>query len=134
MKQKIYIAGKVTGLERSVVEKNFNTLKEYFTQKGFEVVSPIDIVTDPATEWKAAMKICIAALIDCDFIYPMSNTCDSKGAMIELDIAKALDILVLDTVDVDDSGVCLSTVDHYVKQFAGKVPAVFRKLKSLQIK
>lgn len=103
MKQKIYIAGKVTGLERSVVENNFNTLKYYFTQKGFEVVSPIDIVIDHKTLWKNAMKICIAALIDCDFIYPMSNTWDSKGAMIELDLAKALGILVLDTVDVDDS-------------------------------
>ncbi|SFO05021.1 protein of unknown function [Paenimyroides ummariense] len=101
MKQKIYIAGKVTGLERTVVENNFNTLKEYFTQKGFEVVSPIDIVTDPATEWKAAMKICIAALMDCDFIYPMKNSRNSKGAMLEITIAKAFGITFIDSAIAD---------------------------------
>lgn len=125
MKQKIYIAGKVTGLERSVVKKNFDTLKEYFTQKGFEVVSPIDIVIDPGTEWKAAMKICIAALIDCDFIYPMSNTWDSKGAMIELDLAKALDILVLDTVDVDCS-------QHDLSIFTEKTLEMIERVKNIQ--
>lgn len=101
MKQKIYIAGKVTGLERSVVEKNFDTLKEYFIQKGFRVVSPIDIVTDPATEWKAAMKICIAALMDCDVVYMMNNSQWSKGACLELSIAKAFGITIIDSAVAD---------------------------------
>lgn len=101
MKQKIYIAGKVTGLERSVVEKNFNTLKEYFTQKGFDVVSPIDIVTDPATEWKTAMKICIAALMDCDFIYMMNNSLRSRGARLELQIASAMGLSIVESVVED---------------------------------
>lgn len=132
MKQKIYIAGKVTGLERSVVEKNFDTLKEYFIQKGFRVVSPIDIVTDPATEWKAAMKICITALIDCDFIYPMSNTWDSKGAMIELDLAKSLGILVLDTVDVDDSNCRTAMVSINGSMPSEHLVEILDKIKNIQ--
>lgn len=101
MKPKIYIAGKVTGLERLVVEKNFNTLKEYFTQKGFDVVSPIDIVTDPATDWKTAMKICIAALVECDFIYMMNNSICSRGARLELTIASAMGLSIFESVVED---------------------------------
>lgn len=134
MKQKIYIAGKVTGLERTVVENNFNTLKEYFTQKGFEVVSPIDIVTDPATEWKAAMKICIAALIDCDFIYPMRNAYESKGAKIEIEIAKLFDILVIEPVDIDNTYECTSVFDFNLTKPAQEALLVLQKVKRIREK
>ena len=101
--KKIYIAGKVTGLHRTEVESNFNTLKEYFTNKGYHVISPIDIVVDPDTDWKTAMKICINALLDCDLIYPMANAFDSKGAMIERGIAEILGILRIEYVQEDIS-------------------------------
>lgn len=114
MKQKIYIAGKVTGLERSVVENNFNTLKDYFTQKGFEVVSPVDIVTDPETEWKAAMKICIAALVECDLIYLMNNSGRSRGAMLEAVIASNFGLSLFPTVDADVTAMYEFTVSDNV--------------------
>lgn len=95
--KKIYIAGKVTGLHRTEVERNFNTLKEYFTNIGYHVISPIDIVVDPDTDWKTAMKICIKALLDCDYIYLMNNARFSKGARLEFLIAKEFEIKIIDS-------------------------------------
>lgn len=100
--KKIYIAGKVTGLHRTEVERNFNTLKEYFTGIGYHVISPIDIVVDPDTDWKTAMKICINALLDCDYIYLMNNARLSKGARLEFLIAKEFEIQIIDSAVAAD--------------------------------
>jgi hypothetical protein len=58
-------------------------------KEGFEVVCPVDIVPD-GTDWKEAMKICLAALIDCNAISPLPDIWDSKGAMLEFNIAAQL--------------------------------------------
>lgn len=104
--KKIYIAGKVTGLERTCVENNFNTLERYFRKKGFEVINPIKLVSHE-TPWKEAMKICIQNLIDSDLIYPMNNWNQSKGAAIELKIAEMFGIPRMDSVTADVSGLII---------------------------
>jgi hypothetical protein len=44
--------------------------------------------------WEAYMRVCIVALMSCNAIFMLSNYYQSKGAMIELALAKELGIKV----------------------------------------
>ena len=65
-----------------------------------EVVAKLDMwfYTEDIT-WKSAMRICIAQLVYCDGVFAMPCHTDSKGAMLELQIAKAMDIPIFYTID-----------------------------------
>lgn len=89
---KIYIAGKVTGLPKDEVIQKFAEAQKQFEAYGYEVVNPIEVVNDWEMEWKEAMKLCIAALMECDAIYLLNDYKESKGALLEKQIAKAMNI------------------------------------------
>lgn len=93
-KQKVYIAGRVTGLYRWYVVLVFSVYAKKLRKQGYEVVNPMEIV--PATaSWGEAMTICLDALRDCDKLFIMPNWPDSKGATIEIQKAYGLDIPVV---------------------------------------
>lgn len=94
MSQKIYIAGKVTGLDTSICKANFGKPTEYLRSKGFEVINPVELIEDPKTEWNTAMKKCIAELVHCDAVLLLDNWKESEGATFENHIAQRLDIKV----------------------------------------
>ena len=91
-KKKVYIAGKVTGLPQKEVIEKFEKDERIFREMGFEPVNPISVVNDWSMEWKPAMKLCIAALMMCDYIYLQSDFEDSKGAQKEWELAQELGI------------------------------------------
>jgi len=92
---KIYIAGKVTGLPIKEVTEKFKVVQKELESNGYEVVNPIEVVGDPETSWKKAMKLCIAALVQCNSIYMLPCWEQSKGATIEYNLAKALGLRIL---------------------------------------
>lgn len=94
-KNKIYIAGKVTGLSRGQVEFYFNTAEEKLKTVFDEVVNPTKLITNPNEDWNTAMRQCIIALCDCSHIYMLKNYADSKGACLELDISTKLNIKII---------------------------------------
>jgi hypothetical protein len=89
--KKIYLAGKVTGLPRVTATMLFGTVQKRLMDQGYEVIVPLDIVPNN-TSWEQAMKICIAALIQCDEVHLLPNWIDSKGAILEQQIAHSLSI------------------------------------------
>ena len=91
-KKKIYIAGKVTGLPQQFEIDKFKKVQEILERCGFEVVNPIEVVKDFNTPWHLAMKLCIKALLDCDGVYLMPCHADSKGALVEKQLAYNLGI------------------------------------------
>ena len=94
MKTRIYIAGKVTGLDTAECRYKFAVMHEALEDREFKVINPMELIKDPETPWQDAMTICLAALDTCQAIYLLPCAIDSKGAMMELDaaIAKNLDI------------------------------------------
>jgi len=89
---KIYIAGKVTGEPIAECTMKFGTAQKEIEALGHEAINPLELVNNWKAQWQDAMKICIKALLDADAILLLPDYRDSKGALLEFDIARRLDI------------------------------------------
>lgn len=83
----IYIAGKVTGVPVAERINKFQSAETMLQKRGWKTINPIKLVTDPSTDWQLAMDICFKALKNCDCIYMLPCSVDSKGAQLELQYA-----------------------------------------------
>lgn len=92
MKPKIYIAGKVSGEKIHEVTMKFGKAQKQLEALGYEAINPLEVVNDWKADWKDAMKLCIKALVDCDAVLFLPDHKESKGAMLEFDIARKLEI------------------------------------------
>lgn len=92
MKQKIYIAGKVTGLPVAECTLNFMLAQNSINELGHEAMNPLKVVDDWLCPWDIAMRKCIAALMQCDAVFALPNCKESEGANIELQLAHKLRI------------------------------------------
>lgn len=93
--KKIYISGKITGIEAEA-ENLFNETEKQLIDLGYEVVNPLKLNhASHDKSWEAYMKVDIKALCDCDSIYMLSNYKASKGALIELLLATVLKLNVI---------------------------------------
>lgn len=91
---RIYIAGKITGLNHDATYIKFDQAETKMKAMGFEVVNPMNIV--PAgTDWKLAMKLCLRSLVTCDAIFLLDDWKDSEGANLELHIARKLGLKII---------------------------------------
>lgn len=93
-KTKVYLAGKVTGLNYAEATHKFGQQEVLLMRQGLEVVNPLNIV-DSNDAWPVAMSKCIKALVDCSKVYFMPCWKDSKGARIEHDLASGLGIEIV---------------------------------------
>ena len=93
--RKIYISGKITGIEEEA--KNlFKNAEEILTSQGFIVFNPMELVPyNPSYEWSDYMKDDIKILTECDAIYMLDNWTESKGAKIERQLAIDLGLNVI---------------------------------------
>ncbi|MBA4133370.1 MAG: hypothetical protein C0525_01470 [Flavobacterium sp.] len=88
MKQSIYIAGKVTGLDFEEVTAKFQEAETMLLEQNWKtIVNPIKLINNPAEEWHTAMEKCLAALTNCEAIYMLPCSVDSPGAKLELQFA-----------------------------------------------
>lgn len=92
-KLKIYISGKITGLTKEEYESNFAKAEELIRRIGHEVVNPVTLKRDKApVTWHDYMRDDVKALMDCDAIYMLNGWTDSRGAILERDIAFGLEM------------------------------------------
>lgn len=85
----IYIAGPMSGLPE-LNHPAFNAAAQELRDIGFDVVNPVDICKDKSAKWSDCMRADIAALVECDSIVLLPGWENSRGAQLELSIAKAL--------------------------------------------
>lgn len=88
---KVYISGKITGLELHEAERLFEQGEDFVRLQGHEPINPMKVLpyADHLT-WKDYMVADLHALLDCDAIYMLDNWESSKGATLELHIANGL--------------------------------------------
>lgn len=95
---KVYISGAISGLPFDEVEKAFNEAEIRLEEQGYVVVNPLDNGLPRESNWDEHMKADIKLLMDCDAIYLLKGYQDSKGAMIEYDLARILGYEIIEQI------------------------------------
>jgi hypothetical protein len=102
-KQRIYISGKITGLDKEVAAYKFRRAEQELSfEDNVEIINPLVkaeiILRDRGNEsptWDDYMEVCFELLKDCDCIYMLRNYKDSQGALLEFEYAKNNNIKVI---------------------------------------
>jgi nucleoside 2-deoxyribosyltransferase len=93
--RKIYIAGKITGLDKEQINANFRIAKLQCIAMGFMPVCPLELEHNHEKTWSAYMKEDMAAMLQCDAVYAQVNWSYSKGATIEINTALSIGMKVI---------------------------------------
>lgn len=90
-KTRIYVAGPMTGIRRKNYSQ-FNWAAWLLRQVGYEIINPweLDWADTTRTTWEEFLQRDIAALMTCSGIATLANWKKSRGARLEVYIAKAL--------------------------------------------
>ncbi len=86
---KIFISGKVSGLEYYVAYQTFANADRQLSSVGYQVINPMKLCRKNWS-WVRCMIKCLWHLTWCDKIYQLPNWKGSKGARIEYRWAKLL--------------------------------------------
>lgn len=89
---KVYLSGPMTGLLDSN-RQAFDRAAEKARALGYEVVSPIEIDYQgdkSQWSWAGRLRVDIGKLVTCDLVATLPNWKMSRGANLEVSIAKAL--------------------------------------------
>lgn len=80
---KIYISGKISGLDYADVVAKFQDAQDLLSEIGFDVVNPLNNGLTQSHSWEQHMVCDFGLLLSCDAIYMLDNWQDSTGAKIE---------------------------------------------------
>ncbi len=95
MKKKVYISGAIAHHDLAKRKLAFGNAEERLRILGFEPVNPFKNGLPDDAHWKEHMRVDIALLLDCQYIYMLMGWELSKGAKLELDVATSCGIKVL---------------------------------------
>lgn len=95
MQKTIYISGKITGTED--YEERFSKAEMELRSRGFNVLNPVKsgkwlerYLAPEVPTWVQYMKQAITSMMKADCIYILKGYRESKGARLELFLAKIL--------------------------------------------
>lgn len=94
-KKKVYLSGPITSLPLEDARRIFESAEEFIAKLGYIAVNPMKNGLSPESTWEEHMKKDLAMLLECDTICMLPNFRESKGAMLELDVAIALGMSAL---------------------------------------
>lgn len=92
---KVYISGPITGFLKDEVITSFSCVETKLKEQGHAPINPLNNGLPWDSSWEYHMKRDIQLLLDCNAIYLLPNYKQSKGAMLELHIAKELGMHVM---------------------------------------
>lgn len=93
MKKRIYLSGPMTGLDHFNFPA-FNAEAERLRAEGNYVINPAEHGEEPNQPWGFYLRKDIKLMMDCDHIHLLPGWSKSKGATLELHIARELGFTV----------------------------------------
>ena len=92
----IYISGKITGLPIEHAKNNFDNAELNLIKLGFKTINPMTISHDHHDKsWENYMREDLKAMLNCTHIFMLKDWHLSKGANIEYNLAKDLNLTIL---------------------------------------
>lgn len=82
----VYIAGPITGVEN--YKENFTRAEEKLRSEGDVVLNPTRLPVE--LSYESHMRIDLAMVAEADVVYALKGWMQSKGAVAEVEVAKAL--------------------------------------------
>lgn len=107
---KVYITGKISGLEEAEYLSLFAEAATFLESHGFIPVNPIEVEAECGEAcnsglifqdgrymhtWQCYMRYDIKALMDCQAILPLDNASDSRGAKLEMQLAEQVGLVLM---------------------------------------
>lgn len=95
---KIYISGKISGVDRTKYEDKFRYAAQRLRDRGHKVINPVYMCAGLARDgftYDDLMQIDIAALEVCDAVYMLADWKESPGARREHERAEELGLEII---------------------------------------
>lgn len=96
---KIYLAGPMSGIEE-LNYPAFNAEAKRLRDLGHKVENPAENPVPPCGSWTGYMRMALRQLVDCECVALLPGWTDSKGAVIERNLAQALEMPVMNAAEV----------------------------------
>lgn len=96
---KIYIAGPMSGIQ-DFNYPAFHAEAKRLRDLGHEVENPAENPVPPCGSWTGYMRMALRQLVDCECVALLPGWTDSKGAVIERNLAQALEMPVMNAAEV----------------------------------
>lgn len=117
---RVYISGRITGLNDKLVERKFRAAETLLKDLGFEPVNPLKNGLDSSHTWEEHMTKDIEMLMPCDAIFMLDNWKLSRGARIEYNIARETGKkLLFETLFMGDHKVGVSDIQSAILEVTG---------------
>lgn len=85
--KKVYISIPITGECYNDQRNHAFVVATNLGIKGYDVITPFDIITNINTPYNECIGKCIEELLNCDVIYACRGWQSSKGCMAEMQVA-----------------------------------------------
>ena len=95
---KLYISGPISNSNHEIFKANiaaFNKAEIHLDAAGHSVVNPVKNGLPDDAQWIEHMRADIKMLMDCDGVAYLAGWKNSRGAKIEVELARSLGYLVL---------------------------------------
>ena len=93
--RRIYLAGPMTGI-KDFNYPAFNAAAKLLRENGYHVENPAENSAPDCGTWLGYMRIAITQLATCDMVVMLPGWSESRGAVVERNLAKGLGLQVID--------------------------------------
>lgn len=100
-KPSIYLCGPMTGLP-GYNYAAFNAEATRLRALGYHVENPAENIHPIDQVWAGYMRVAISQMLSCDAIALLPGWAESKGAIVERELAKTVDMLICTATSINE--------------------------------